>query len=335
MSSETALLRDYKSDRPAPKWCVYYDDENGDVVTVTNRAKDQIKSPYIVTDSDDARKILMGHVDPKKFAVVDVNHELKLVEKSAVLRIKEAERRLSVVPLNNKTKADINIILYINSWKMEVNFNQDTLYRMTGKRFFRNISLNPEQDGIYDPITLFLIKDNDPNFLVKTIEIDPGELIEEGYLIFDMAPLRRICGLGEMSVMTKKIFSSYRLQRKANFTGIDYRTRYSKRRSFAKPSEVTEDISTDFTIIRNGDTTRIKSNFQNPQDSKIYTDIGLYITDPLNPSQLLDHIVLPLGSIGWDRTLEISTPGIDLTKCGILCRESNVDLTFDYINQPE
>ena len=252
MSSETALLRDYKSDRPAPKWCVYYDDENGDVVTVTNRAKDQIKSPYIVTDSDDARQILMGHVDPKKFAVVDVNHELKLVEKSAVLRIKEAERRLSVVPLNNKTKADINIILYINSWKMEVNFNQDTLYRMTGKRFFRNISLNPEQDGIYDPITLFLIKDNDPNFLVKTIEIDPGELIEEGYLIFDMAPLRRICGLGEMSVMTKKIFSSYRLQRKANFTGIDYRTRYSKRRSFAKPSEVTEDISTDFTIIRNG-----------------------------------------------------------------------------------
>ena len=83
-----------------------------------------IKNPFIVTDSDDARQILMGHVDPKKFAVVDVNHELKLVEKSAVLRIKEAERRLSVVPLNQKTKADINIILYINSWKMEVNFNQ-------------------------------------------------------------------------------------------------------------------------------------------------------------------------------------------------------------------
>ena len=98
---------------------------------------------------------------------------------------------------------------------------------------------------------------------------------------------------------------------------------------------VADDIATDFTIIRNGDKTRIKSNFQNPQDSKIYTDIGLYITDPLNPSQLLDHIVLPLGSIGWDRTLEISTPGLDLTKCGILCRESNVDLTFDFINQTE
>lgn len=335
MSSEPTLLRDYKSDKPAPKWCVYYDDENGDVVTVTNREKDQIKNPFIETDSDDARQILMGYVDPKKFAVVDVNHELKLVEKSAVLRIKEAERRLSVVPLNQKTKADINIILYINSWKMEVNFNQDTLYRMTGKRFFRNISLNPEQDGVYDPITLFLIKDNDPNFLVKTIEIDPGELIEEGYMIFDMAPLRRICGLGEMSVMTKKIFQSYRLQRKANFTGIDYRTRYSRRRSFAKPTQPTQDVATDFTIIKKGDVTQIKSNFQNPQDSKIYTDIGLYITDPRNPSQLLDHIVLPLNSIGWDRTLEITTPGLDLTKCGILCRESNVDLTFDYINQSE
>ena len=114
MSSELTLLRDYKKDKPAPKWCVYYDTETGDIVTVTNREKDFIEHPFIETNSDDARKILMGHVDPKKFAVVDVNQELKLVEKSAVLRIKEAERRLSVIPLNDKTKADVNIIMYIN-----------------------------------------------------------------------------------------------------------------------------------------------------------------------------------------------------------------------------
>ena len=331
MSSELTLLRDYKKDKPAPKWCVYYDTETGDIVTVTNREKDFIEHPFIETNSDDARRILMGHVDPKKFAVVDVNQELKLVEKSAVLRIKEAERRLSVIPLNEKTKADVNIIMYINNWKMEVNFNQDTLYRMTGKRFFRNISLNPEKDGSYDPITLFLIKDNDPNFLVRTIEIDPAELIEEGYLIFDMAPLRRVCALGDVSILTKKIFQSYRLQRKANFTGIDYRTRFSKRRSFTQPSPIMEDISANFTVSWGDGVTRFRSNFQNPQEQKIYTNIAIYVTDKKNPSQLLERIELPLADLGWNRTIEVQTPNIkDLTQCGMLCRESNIDLTFDY-----
>ena len=300
MSSELTLLRDYKKDKEPTRWCVYYEADTGDIVTVTNKEKDFIKSPFILSDSDDARKILMGHLDPKKFAVVDVNQELKLVEKSAVLRIKEAEEKLSMIPTGQKQKADINVIMYVNNWKMEVNFNQDTLYRMTGKRYFRNVSLNPESDGNYDNITLYLIKDNDPNFLIKTISIDPGELIEEGYLIFDMTPLRRITGLGEISILTKKIFSSYRLERKANFTGIDYR----------------------------------KSNFNNPQDQKIYTDIGIYLTDPKNPNRLLGSITLPLNDIGWESTIELQTD-LNLLECGFLCKESSNDLTFDYVKTTE
>ena len=78
MSSEIVLLREYKKDKPALKWCVYYEPDSGDVVTVTNKEKDFIKKPFIVTDSDDARLLLMGHKDPKKFAVVEVNHDLKI-----------------------------------------------------------------------------------------------------------------------------------------------------------------------------------------------------------------------------------------------------------------
>lgn len=334
MSSELTLLRDYKKDKEPTRWCVYYEADTGDIVTVTNKEKDFIKSPFILSDSDDARKILMGHLDPKKFAVVDVNQELKLVEKSAVLRIKEAEEKLSMIPTGQKQKADINVIMYVNNWKMEVNFNQDTLYRMTGKRYFRNVSLNPESDGNYDNITLYLIKDNDPNFLIKTISIDPGELIEEGYLIFDMTPLRRITGLGEISILTKKIFSSYRLERKANFTGIDYRTRHSKRRTYSIPAPLQKDISSDFTItLRNG-IHYIKSNFNNPQDQKIYTDIGIYLTDPKNPNRLLGSITLPLNDIGWESTIELQTD-LNLLECGFLCKESSNDLTFDYVKTTE
>lgn len=331
MSSDLNLLQDYKRDKPPPKWCVYYEQDTGDVVTVTNREKDFIKHNFIVTDSDDARKMLMGVVDPKKFAVVEVNQELKLVAKSAVLRIKEAEQRLSMIPDNMKEKADVNVIMYINNWKMEVNFNQDTLYRMTGKRFFKNVSLNPEKDGEYDPITFYLIKENDPNFLVKTVTVDPAELIEEGYIIFDMTPLRRICGLGELSILTKKIFSTYRLQRKTNFTGVDYRTRFSRRRMFHVPKLSQSNAKSDFTIIRRGNLQYIKSNFNNPQDQKIYTDIGIYLTSPQNPNDLIGQITLPLKDIGWESQIALEVTDIDLTKCGFLCKDTSTNLTFDYM----
>tara|TARA_B100000965_G_scaffold168755_2_gene140772 strand:- start:2482 stop:3513 length:1032 start_codon:yes stop_codon:yes gene_type:complete len=333
MSSNLKLLREYSKEQKSVRWHVYYEIDTGDVVTVTNREKEFITHPFIVTDDDNARQILMGHVDPKKFAVVDINAELRLVEKSAVIRIKSAENKLSIVP-SSKSKADVNIIFYANNWKMEVNFNQDTLYRMTGKRFFRNISVNPESDNAYDKINLYLIKDNDPNYLVKTIEIDPAELIEEGYILFDMTPLRRICNLTDVTVMTRKIFQSYRLDRRANFTGVDYRTRFTKRRTYAIPTPLNTEISSDFTIFQRNGIQFLQSNFKNPQDQKIYTDIGIYLTDPKNPNNLLGTLTLPLKDIGWESVIELDTD-IDLLQCGFLCRESSNDLTFDFIENME
>ena len=129
MSSEPTLLREYNKEKRPTRWCVYYDIDTGDVVTVTNREKDFIKHPHIITDSDDARQLLMGYADPKKFAIVEINQELRLVEKSAVIRIKSAENKLSIIPVS-KSPADVNVVLYNSHWKMEVNFNQDTLYRI-------------------------------------------------------------------------------------------------------------------------------------------------------------------------------------------------------------
>lgn len=331
MSSEPALLNELDKPKSPPKWCVYYEHDTGDIVTVTNRYKDFIKNPHIFTESDDARKLLMGYLDPKKFAVADIRGVLTFVEKSAVLRLREAERKLSLIPIS-KTKADVNIVMYINSWKLEVNFNQDTLYRMTGKRHVKTININPEQQGKYDKIAFYLIKDNDPNFLIKQIEIDPSELMEEGYLIFDMSPLRRIAGLGEITVMTKKIFKSYRLERKANFTGVDYSTRYTMRRSYQIPYRKNNDVDSDFTISKKDDLYIIQSNFGDPQEHKIYNDIGIYITDPLNPNNLLAELTLPISKLGWHGFIEVDTK-VPLEKCGFLCKESATKLSFDYTEE--
>ena len=155
----------------------------------------------------------MGVEDPRKFAVIDVSEGYKLIERGDVVRLREAENYLTNIPINNNLSQDVNIIFYVNSWKMEVNFSQETLYKMTGRRKFRDVKINPEKEGRYDKIKLFLIKENDPNFLVDTIEVDPAELIVNGYLLYDMSSLRNVCGLGELRVMTKKIFKNYGIKR--------------------------------------------------------------------------------------------------------------------------
>ena len=67
MSSNIKLLREYNKEKKVVKWHIYYEIDTGDVVTVTNREKEFITHPFIVSDDDNARKILMGHLLESEF----------------------------------------------------------------------------------------------------------------------------------------------------------------------------------------------------------------------------------------------------------------------------
>ena len=62
MSSEIVLLKEFKKDKPPLKWCVYYEHESGDVVTVTNKEKDFIN----ITCNDGFIKIKNLTMEGKK-----------------------------------------------------------------------------------------------------------------------------------------------------------------------------------------------------------------------------------------------------------------------------
>ena len=60
------------------------------------------------------------------------------------------------------------------------------------------------------------------------------------------------------------------------------------------PSSFDNDIVCDFTIQQVNNKQYIKSNFNNPQDEKIYKDVGIYLTEPRNPNRLVGLLTLPI-----------------------------------------
>lgn len=327
MSLQPTLLKTKSASNTPTKWCVYFDEENGDVITVTNKPKDTIQYPFLRSISEDAKRILMGETDPKKFAVVELTDGYQLIERNDVIRIKQAENFLTNIPVT-KNNSDINIVFYVNSWKMEINFNQETLYKMTGRRQYRDVSINPEANGVYDKIVLYLIKENDPNFFIDTIEVDPVQLLTEGFLMYDMSSLRNICGLGEINVLTKKIFKDYGIKRKGYFVNADFSSRHDKKRNEIRLSPKQDLVNTTFTIVKRDDSYWLRSNFSNPHESQIYTDVNLYVIDKNNPNRLIEPFTIPVNEIGYNKEFYLSTSE-HLEKCSFIAKDDFKNISFD------
>jgi hypothetical protein len=313
-----------QSDRPTPKYHVYYDEWTGEIKNVTSKLK---KSDYLnfVTDDNTAAEIMMGILNPKNFLVMDTPDGLHIVHKNSALKLKKAEDQLSkirVVPVT--VDSDINVIFYMDSWKLEVNINQDTLYKLTGKRFNNKFSKADNTENT--ELDLYLIKHNNPLILLDTIKIDPIELINNGFMIFDMLHLATKIGLGDIDVLTRRIFKSYGLKIKQNYVTTDYHTRKSHRRMHIDILNTTRWCT--FTVSPSTGGWIIKSNFDDPTEQKIYKDLTIFLTGN-TPNELKDKIKIPYEKIGQKQEFLVKTK-VDPTTCKLLMGEEGRNITFKY-----
>lgn len=312
-------------EKPQPKYYVYYDDFSGEITDITNK---QIKNdnPFIITEDNTASKIMMGVLNPKKWIIADLVDGMTLVEKKDAIRLKEAENYLSKVPKVTFTAdSDINIILYVNDWLMEVNVNQDTVYKLTGKRF--NTTLDSSVNTTGSIMDLFIIKHNDPSYLVERLKIDPIELMNNGYLLFDLSHLQTKIGLNSLDVLTKRIFKSYGLKYKQNYVKLDYHTSKSAKRNHIEIQPISDEWST-FSVSASTAGWIIKSNFRDPSEQRIYKDIVIFLTGD-DPHKLYDRVVIPYGNIGWGKEYVIRTR-VDPSECKLLLGEEGKNITFKF-----
>jgi hypothetical protein len=325
MSSEPRLIQIADDTKSLPKYYVYYDDWTGEIKSITGKYKQQTY-PHIITEDETAAKIMLGILNPKKYVVSDLVEGLKLLPKTDVLAIKKAEDVFTKIPrVKNFIDSDVNVIMYTNDYKMEINLNQDTIYKMTGKRFNKNY--NATEQTAENKLVFYLIKKNNPNYLLSTITIDVIDIVNNGYKLLDLTNLQNTLNLEDVDILTRRIFKNYGLKIKQNYVNIDYHTRRSNKRTHTSIHKYTEDWST-FSVSPSTEGWIIKSNFHDPTEQKIYKDLKIFLTGK-NPNTLLDRIVIPYDQIGKFNEYIVKTK-VDPTACKLLLGEEGKNITFKF-----
>lgn len=325
MSSEISLIEQVKVPSKPHNFYVYFDEWSGEISAISNKVREELQDPYLRTTDPVVMDLMKGVKNTKKYVVADLVEGFKLVEKKNYLRIKQAENHLSKLPQVKTTiNKDLNVILYLSDYKVEVNVSTDLVYQLTGKVNSSEVKI--QRDNAYEKIVLYIVEKNNPLRLLETIEIDPIDLIEKGYILFDFSNLRNITALADVDVLTRRIFRSYGLKIKQNYVTVDYGLAQNNKRfhSAVKGSTV-PDFAT-FSVSSSTQGWIIRSNFTDPHEHKIYKDINMFLTGN-NPNILLDSITIPFASIGHNQEYIVKTK-VDPTTCKILLGPEGKNITF-------
>lgn len=318
------ILISVVGEKPLPKYYVYYDEWSGEIINVTNKYK-VAKTPHLLTEDNTAAEILLGHLNPKKYMVNATSTGMFIISKSEAVRIKRHEDVLSKIPeVPLSVDKEINIIRYTESMKLEINISSDTLYRMTGKRFNKKFSKsqNTNKSNMY----FYITEKNNPLRLIHTIEIDPIDLINNGYMLYDLSEYANVIGLHDIDVLTRRVFKSYGLKTKTKYVTLEYIKRKNSRRNHKKIYNTNNEST--FIISKSNAGWIFKSNFNDPHEAKIYSDIKIYITGD-TPFDLVDSIIIPLSEIGNYKEFYVNTDA-ELLTSKLLIGEEGKNMSFKY-----
>lgn len=319
------ILKSAVKEKPIPKYFIYFNEWTGELTSITNKKKENLTDPYIITDDNTAAKLMMGELNPKKYTVADLTNGYTLIPKDDALRIKRAEDQLSLVPLiKTAVNADVNLIFYVSDYLLEINLSQDVIYKMTGSRFARKF--NSDDNVNKSNFEFYLIAENNPFHLLGVIEIDPIQIFNDGYVLLDLKHLKTKMPVRDIRILTKRIFRDYGLKFKENYVTVDYKTRKSTSRFKTQVFKKDYKSWTTFSISPSTEGWIFRCNFDDPHEHKIYKDLKIFLTGD-EPTELLDRIVIPFNKLKKDNEFMVKTQ-VDPLTCNMLLGEDGRNVTF-------
>jgi len=328
MLSEILLTQTNSESATPHKFCVYFDEWTGIISAITNKPNSSIREQYLLTDDPICQKLMLGVVSTKKYIVAELLHGFKLIQKDNFIRLRRAEQQLSKLrEIKLSTQTDINVVVYLSDYKMEVNIRSELIHKLSGKQQSQ-IKITQNE---YDDISFFLTLKNNPMVLYENITINILQLLQNGYQIIDLSHLKNKVELRNVDVLTKRIFKTYGIKYKNQYLNPDYNVSISNKRRHISILDKSFVDNVPFTISPSTQGWILRSNFEHAHEYKIYKDIKLFLTTD-NPNVMLDRIVIPFDMIGNHQEYIIKTK-VDPTTCKILVGEEgrNIDFKFEDI----
>lgn len=252
------------------EYYVYYNQWDGNIISVGTGINENLEDPYILTDDEDAKKILMGSANERQFIVVFDGERRLLTKKSNVLRLRGSEKKFHEITVPKPGQFnywDIRVHVYQGNNKLQIEVNSDSIRRLSSMTFNKQIAVDKTTD-----LSLYLCKKHFPDFFIEKIEIDPYELLTEGQITIDISHIRKYISLKDLGVFTRRVFRNYELHEHVGKLSIVQST-LVKNRNFVH-NFVLKDLPTAHVFIEQQTGGLI--TFRTTLSSEELSDLGLY-----------------------------------------------------------
>lgn len=184
------------------QFCVYYNDWNGDIISIGQNIREDLDFPYIVTSESLVYDIFANKLRLND-CVVDLNAGNNIVRKNQDYA---DYNEMAVIPIKERAFKD---------WDIKISYNKKTfsmLFSLNEKLHRRlYIKNNEHYTKFKTPINLifYVIQKGRPDYLLETISISIDELVDTGHHYVDMSHKAKYFKNTDIEILTEKFFNRY------------------------------------------------------------------------------------------------------------------------------
>ena len=195
------------------QWWIKFHKDTGKILKLSSKTIESTNKIHIVaiTQNELCLDIIKGIVPVKQYGMLwDIESEAwNIDKKSDLLVIRHNSNFLHQIKKTDPTIADVAIRIYKNQNIVELNVNLHNIKRSMNLASINDVA---NKDGAW--LNLYFTKRNDPDALIRSVEVDPAMLFKRKTVRFK---LELDCDWDDISIFTRPIFSEYSIEKIDNF----------------------------------------------------------------------------------------------------------------------
>ena len=199
-------------------WFVKFNEKTGKILRVANKPMtDDPHAGVLVTETQNKELVgglTSGKIDKRTIGIIwdPVNEKYDLGKKSNTLLIRELDTKLLQITDNNPVAKDIFIQFFKDPGILDISIDIKTV-----QQHFNLGDIHEISNTSSHLLDLYFTKRNDPDWLIKSVKIDPVLLFRHTRISVDIREIIDLLDTDNISVFTRPIFHQY---------GIEYLDKY-------------------------------------------------------------------------------------------------------------